>query len=588
MARSKAKKGKERKKADKSDAAVETEDPEPESSAEQVPLKKQKKSGKTSSRGGGKKARERGGQGQGAKKAKVVKKKKKLEVFNAMPIDILCEILEHLDPKTLLAVSRTGSVFRRILHSDGGKSIWKLARRNVGLADLQRPDVEEWELAQLLFDGTCVLCRQPKAEEFDCRLLVRACKPCRLFKLLVTKEAALERQSNQRKYHEAAFDLVPSIILSLYDETKSVSKLALARVSHQLENLEHDPAALSAFVRSRENIQKQAETDAAMIREWLGKAKERQQDEKQSQKKAIEVKRSVRIQKHVLGTNLVSSLRIEGYEHYELESNDLLNHPDVNNARELFENVWKRIKPILMNILDQERLPSYALEAIGRQTDRASALKSFYLQLESSLPPPNPRGLDLHTFFPPFANFLDLPSVKLLYLPEGTVPSTNTLLNAKSAILQDIQAFASNLDKAFSLTLSRARDNLDPDLLSDSLSSSSVVNAVKCPSGFPCCAYSTFPAILDHARLCGGDNLFFSGISFTTSAIQMQIIRQIVDEVKSSGHGLYEANSITDLYALGWSFECETCESKTASGNSFGRGLGLEHSPRTGSIGPQS
>lgn len=74
------------------------------------------------------------------------------------------------------------------------------------------------------------------------------------------------------------------------------------------------------------------------------------------------------------------------------------------------------------SILDQERLPSYALEAIGRQNDRAAALKSFYHQLKSSLPPPTPRGLDLRTFFPPFANFLDLPSVKLLYLPKALFP----------------------------------------------------------------------------------------------------------------------------------------------------------------------
>ena len=64
--------------------------------------------------------------------------------------------MEELDTKTLLAMSRTCSTFRSLLHSDQGAAAWKCARANTGgIPDLQAKDLEEWMLASLLFDSTC-------------------------------------------------------------------------------------------------------------------------------------------------------------------------------------------------------------------------------------------------------------------------------------------------------------------------------------------------------------------------------------------------------------------------------------------------
>lgn len=106
----------------------------------------------------------------------------KLELFQAMPLDVLVlvshvttrnhpavfdlrrladasacvQTMEKLDTKTLLAMSRTCSTFRSLLHSDQGTTAWKRARANTSaIPDLQADDLEEWMLASLLFDSTC-------------------------------------------------------------------------------------------------------------------------------------------------------------------------------------------------------------------------------------------------------------------------------------------------------------------------------------------------------------------------------------------------------------------------------------------------
>lgn len=78
-----------------------------------------------------------------------------------MPCHAPGQIMEELDTKTLLAMSRTCSTFRSLLHSDQGAAAWKCARANTGeIPDLQAKDLEEWMLASLLFDSTCHV-RQP-------------------------------------------------------------------------------------------------------------------------------------------------------------------------------------------------------------------------------------------------------------------------------------------------------------------------------------------------------------------------------------------------------------------------------------------
>jgi len=114
-----------------------------------------------------------------------------------------------LDLKTLLSMSRTCSIFRRVLHSDGGSSAWKSARRNIGLGDLRRPDVTEWELAQLLYDGTCVACGKTRAVTVDWVLFVRGCANC------MRANSKRRELLNEGAYHKLVWKCVPKSLCKL-------------------------------------------------------------------------------------------------------------------------------------------------------------------------------------------------------------------------------------------------------------------------------------------------------------------------------------------------------------------------------------
>lgn len=228
-----------------------------------------------------------------------------------------------------------------------------------------------------------------------------------------------------------------------------------------------------------------------------------------------------------------------------------------------------------LSLLDEERARRLANEALQRQKARAFALKFFYQQIETSLPPASTS--DLRTFYPPFANFLSLPSVQPLYVPEGYVPTPEDLASAKPQILVEIQSFSKELQDAFLSNLLSAYIVLDPQFDVNSLSTTSCTSAVQCPSGRWCKTYSTFPAILEHARLCCGDNTVITQDSLSTSPLQIQTIRQIIETVNNTSHSnlqgggggkLSENSSIAELYALGNSFECQTCEFKKGQASS--------------------
>jgi hypothetical protein len=214
-------------------------------------------------------------------------------------------------------------------------------------------------------------------------------------------------------------------------------------------------------------------------------------------------------------------------------------------------------------MLDEERSRRLANEALQRQRARAFALKFFYQQIETSLPPSSTS--DLRTYYPPFANFLSLPSVQPLYLPEHYVPTAEDLAAAKPQILAEIQQFSLELQKAFHSNLLSAYTSLDPDFNHNDLNPTSCLSAIKCPSGSYCQTYSTFPSILEHARLCCGDSRVITQDSLSTTPLQIKTLRQILEAVNQEeevGKKLNENSSVTELYALGNSFACETCEVK--------------------------
>ncbi|ORY41186.1 hypothetical protein BCR35DRAFT_311367 [Leucosporidium creatinivorum] len=102
-----------------------------------------------------------------------------LEVFLNVPFDILAEICSHLDPRDLLKLCCTSGLFRSLLLSRSGRSIWLAARRGANLPELK--GLNEINYALLLHGTTCMTCgREAKTVAPDFILRTRLCASCKL------------------------------------------------------------------------------------------------------------------------------------------------------------------------------------------------------------------------------------------------------------------------------------------------------------------------------------------------------------------------------------------------------------------------
>jgi len=194
-------------------------------------------------------------------------------------------------------MSRTCSTFRQTLHAPGAQSIWKQARQNVGLGGLKRVgiDVQEYEVAQLLHDGTCVGCGKKRAIVVDYVLFCRGCASC-------MRSYSLRREfHNENEYHEKAFDCVPR---SHWMDYTYYWVPMMERVTRQLNALGTDQAKIDAFVESRKDIQKLAHADKRILEDWA-------EDQKYAARDAKENKRETRLE------TIKEKLRLEGYDEKE-------------------------------------------------------------------------------------------------------------------------------------------------------------------------------------------------------------------------------------------------------------------------------
>jgi len=93
-----------------------------------------------------------------------------------MPLDILVEISRHLDPPSLLSMSRANKMMRGMFAHRSAAPIWAIVRANVDLPALEATDLSEMALASLVYERNCHLCGRGRATIVDYALRVRWCK----------------------------------------------------------------------------------------------------------------------------------------------------------------------------------------------------------------------------------------------------------------------------------------------------------------------------------------------------------------------------------------------------------------------------
>ncbi|GAA5942338.1 F-box protein [Sporobolomyces koalae] len=472
------------------------------------------------------------------------KKANKLEAFASMPLDILCLIMEQMNPKTLLAMSRTCSIFRSILHSPRGQTVWKCAREQIGLNALQRPDVPEWEFASLLFESGCVVCGSARASHVNYIHFARACGKC-------MKDNSKQRKNIKKSLlHPRVFEMIP---YASWMEWSFWWKPRLERATIQLDELEADLEALERLIASREDIQNQAQADERMIERWHSRCRAEEEE-------AEKARKLVRI---------VTKLRDLGYEEQDLQSPDLAHHPDVCNSRILTDNVWKRIRPNLKRLLESKRSDRLEKEALERKEQRKLALKPYY----------DDWVLDMPEWYchPPFEKFLILPSVASLHELDDEGPTAERLSSSKSIVFEDIEQHAIQFEDKLLHDLLFASKTVDPVLeAQNQLSLMHCTSAMDCPRYWHCEVFSTFLAKHDHYSRCAGARTSIK----EQSPVQIQAIRQIIAAVNASSLSVQpvsDASSMADLFALGDRFDCVTCGDAESQSKWYWQGLATTH-----------
>ncbi|GAA5897022.1 hypothetical protein JCM5296_004274 [Sporobolomyces johnsonii] len=124
-------------------------------------------------------------------RAKRVKGRKgALQVFNALPLDLLYEICSNLDSADLFALSNTSKVLRAAVTGPSSKQLWIDARANIGLPELEVP-LDDLAYAQLIHGKGCTFCDRKQAGKPDPFFRARICTAC--LKLhFASKETALD------------------------------------------------------------------------------------------------------------------------------------------------------------------------------------------------------------------------------------------------------------------------------------------------------------------------------------------------------------------------------------------------------------
>ena len=201
---------------------------------------------------------------------------------------------------------------------------------------------------------------------------------------------------------------------------------------------------------------------------------------------------------------------------------------------------------------------------------RAEKLQPFYNGLHASIASDSARSL-----FPPFNNFLLFNNVKPLYEPEDADPTLADLNQARQGILSEADAFAHAIQRAFLGRLVKA--NMDLRKLDGAVATTSsnryvdaplvsandafalakeITSVVKCPKDW-CSTYATFPAILDHVKVCCTTSALTEDALSTTPA-QIAAVRHIVESAAKK----VSETSTASLYALGRAFVCTECNPK--------------------------
>ncbi|KAJ3557330.1 hypothetical protein NM688_g1532 [Phlebia brevispora] len=298
-----------------------------------------------------------------------------LQSLPTMPLDILAEIMSHLQPPDILNMSRANKTFRRFLMTRSSEFIWRRARENVPGLPPCPEDLSEPAYANLVFDTHCHECLSSGVKTVFWEFRVRYCPSCRKQKFMC-QSAVVQKHPILSKLDGLEFDLFfPSIPYG-----SEGSKYHVPDVETYIRNtpqeelsprVESASSLLTKDRRQRPELQRKLE-HAALCKDWYTKRK----DERSQELKAIRDRRYQDITGRLKALGWGQELEfLDQCEIYNLKSLLVVTEP-----KELTQKRWEKILPSLLDMMDSARLARMRRDRLTLLVTRFLYFTEFYAQ----------------------------------------------------------------------------------------------------------------------------------------------------------------------------------------------------------------
>ncbi|GAA5875415.1 hypothetical protein JCM1840_003151 [Sporobolomyces johnsonii] len=353
----------------------------------------------------------------------------KLQSLQGLPLDVWYLIAAHLDPMTLLNMSRANRAMHNLFAKRSAISVWNVVKRSVDLPDLEATDLTDMALTSLLFERNCHLCGRARSVIVDYAL--RSCQKQNLLSLprlrrevkilhpktdiccaFTLHAASGHNWSGTRYYLKPDFIAINDRLHELSDTVKNTSgKVATKEAEDELE----------AFVEKRKTIVAAALKDATTLLSW---ERLTAHDRREADVEARAARRDA-IEQRLLSL---------GYEHQDvlrMRTKYQLTHL-FDQPAALTDTIWNRISPELIQVVESNKSYRLALESEIRKFDRLDLIHPYYNALRDSEPN------STRPTFPSFRVFAEMPSVKVFWEADDSTVDDTTWCAATSTIAAEV------------------------------------------------------------------------------------------------------------------------------------------------------
>ncbi|KAJ6612671.1 hypothetical protein B0H10DRAFT_2192310 [Mycena sp. CBHHK59/15] len=306
---------------------------------------------------------------------------KKTCYLTTIPLDVLFELFSQLEPKALLALSRTNHAFRSTLLSTTANGVWKRSRENVDGPDCP-PDLSELRWARLLFNGTnCQCCGAKNIQRVDFGLRRRVCKGCLKANLVVR----FSFRKHFTHLEDTILDLVPYTNIGGFAHGRTSRsqfywKSDINEMSKQLAVYERDARMrvigaqkrLEDFRADRIALVAAIAEHAAICTDWSRALSFRRYGEERDRTQ--------------MRYDAIKAKFMElGYA--EADISNISHERTVDQATPLTDRIWKRIFPELEPLVQNLRDRRLSEEHEDRISKRSQMAEEIYNDFKKTLVP---------------------------------------------------------------------------------------------------------------------------------------------------------------------------------------------------------